>query len=87
MGNLQSHYVDEYFQVRSDFSKEDLRQRFVALYDEGRNLITDSEYKNDTVFFYIYERATPDKKKPIQDAVLVLMAYYFEFCDIFEAPI
>ena len=58
-GNLQSHYVDEYFRVRSDFSKEDLRQRFAELYTEGSNLVTDSKHKNDTVFFYIFERATP----------------------------
>jgi hypothetical protein len=86
-GNLQSHYVDEYFRIRSDFSKEDLRQRFATLYTEGVGLITDSDHKNDTVFFHIFENATPRKIKPIQDAVLVLMAYYFEFCDIFEAPI
>ena len=86
-GNLQSHYVDQYFRVRSDFSKEDLRQRFAALYTEGVNLVADSEHKNDTVFFHIFESATPQKVKPIQDAVLVLMAYYFEFCDIFEAPL
>lgn len=86
-GNLQSHYVDEYFRMRSDFSKEDLRQRFVMFYTEGVNLVTDSDHKNDTIFFHIFERATPQKVKPIQDAVLVLMAYYFEFCDIFEAPL
>ena len=86
-GNIQSHTIQEYFQYRSDFTKEDLRKRFVELYVEGLTMFEDSENKSDLVFFHIFDSATPEKKKPIQDAVLVLMSYYFEFCDIFEPPL
>jgi hypothetical protein len=85
-GNYQRGNVEEYFKIRSDFQKEDLRLRFVDLYNEGLELIPNSDEKNDFVFFHILEKASPNKTKAIKDAVIVLMAYYFECCDIFEEP-
>ena len=45
-----------------------------------------SENKSDLIFFYILEHAYDNKTADIQQAILVLMAYYFESCDIFEEP-
>ncbi len=86
VGSYQKGNVDEYFQLKSDFTKEDLRQRFVELYNDGRNSIQDEEGKNDAIFFYIMYNSSPQRTKSIYDAVIVLMAYYFEYCDIFEPP-
>ena len=54
------------------------------LYEEGKEKIGDD---SDTIFYYILNEANPfpEKKLP-QDAVIVLMSYYFEACDIFEPP-
>lgn len=85
-GDYQKGNVEEYFRVRSSFEKNELRNRFVALYTEGCQLLPDSDEKNDAVFFRILEKASPRNAKAVQDAVIILMAYYFECCDIFEEP-
>lgn len=41
---------------------------------------------NDLVFFDILDSITPGQSKRTQDAAIVLMAYFFESCDIFEDP-
>jgi len=84
-GNYQASNLDEYFKYESQL-KEILKKIFNNIYEGGLKEVPNGDDKNDTVFFYILENASPNKKKPVQDAVLVLMSYYFEYCDIFEEP-
>jgi hypothetical protein len=87
IGNYQHHAIVDFFKMNSMFAKSELKDVFIKLYSQGLDAIPDDVVrKNDLVFFHILERASPSKKKPIQDALLVLMSYYFEYCDIFEAP-
>jgi hypothetical protein len=60
---------------------------FNGLYNEALSIIPDSEDRNDKVFFYIYEKSYPKHSVAIDAAIFTLMAYYFEYCDIFEAPV
>lgn len=88
---LKSHRLNEYaisdfFEYNSDFAKSELRDRFNGLYNEALNVIPDEENKNDKVFFYIYEKSYPKHSMAIDAAIFTLMAYYFEYCDIFKAP-
>jgi len=84
IGNYQVSSVDEFFKYNSNYTKQELRDRFKMLYEEGKEKIGDD---SDTIFYYILNEANPfpEKKLP-QDAVIVLMSYYFEACDIFEPP-
>lgn len=89
---LKSHRINEYaindfFELNSDFAKNELRNVFNGLYTEALSAIPDSENKNDKVFFYIYEKSYPKHSVAVDAAIFTLMAYYFEYCDIFEAPI
>jgi hypothetical protein len=89
---LKCHRINEYaisdfFELNSDFAKNELRNVFNGLYNEALNIIPDSEDKNDKVFFYIYGKAYPKHSIAIDSAIFTLMAYYFEYCDIFEAPV
>jgi hypothetical protein len=84
-GGYQASNLDEYFKYESQL-KEILKKIFNNIYKRGLEVVPHGGDKNDTVFFYILENASPNKKKPVQDAVLVLMSYYFEYCDIFEEP-
>lgn len=84
--NYQSYILDEYFSSNSEFTKSDLRDVFNSLYKEALDLIEEQENKSDLVFFYILDKASPLPEKAVKDSVLVLMSYYFEYCDIFEAP-
>lgn len=85
-GFYHSFIIKDYFEWNSSFQKEELRKIFSGLYDEAKKNLPEGETKNDEIFFYIVNAASPRKAKAIQDAVYVLISYYFEFCDIFETP-
>ncbi|MCF8243647.1 MAG: hypothetical protein K9J37_04535 [Saprospiraceae bacterium] len=85
-GRIHTNDIYHYFRNNSEFPKEDLRLIFNSLYQEAVDKIPENEDKGDEVFLYILKKATPRQTKPIVEAVLILMAYYFEFCDIYEAP-
>lgn len=84
-GRQQGYVIDDYFQYNSSYSKDEIKLRFIKLYEDGMNIMTDSETKTDEVFFYIAKEASPNKTSGVRSAVYVLMAYYFEYCDIFVA--
>lgn len=86
-GQRQNFAINDFFQLNSKFIKEDLREIFSTLYEDAKELIPDSETKNDEIFQYIVEKSSPNEKQSTYDAIFVLMAYYFEYCDIFETPI
>jgi hypothetical protein len=85
-GHRQIYAVQDYFELNSSFLKDDLRKRFSVLYSQGVSEIPDGETKNDQIFLFIRDKSCPKKTLGIQNAVHILMAYYFECCDIFEAP-
>lgn len=84
-GRINNYVIDDFFQNNSDFTKQELRDIFASLYEEGKQLVQQGT-TSDEVFVYILERATPVKARAHQEAVKLLMAYYFEHCDIFEVP-
>ena len=40
----------------------------------------------DRVFFLLLNDIVPGATKQVQDAAIVLIAYFFEKCDVFEDP-
>lgn len=90
--------VDLYFRQNSSFSRQDVRDKLNAIYEESkkRGFIIDTSgcTIEDQQFFYILNEITPEivnphdmrARKDVQDAALVVMAYFFEACDIFEEP-
>jgi len=88
VASYQNGDLEIYFQNTGDFVKNELKTRFKGLYKQSKEIITEKE-KNfaDQRFMYILNNASPNGKKAVRDAVLVLMAFYFEACDIFEKPI
>lgn len=86
-GRRQSYVINEYFGLNSDFVKEELRKRFNSIYNQGKKKIPESDTKNDELFMYILKKSSPSNKMSIYNAVYILMAYYFEYCDIYETPI
>ena len=86
-GQRQSFVIKEYFELNSKFIKEELRQIFNGIYKDAVIAIPDSETKNDEVFQYIIDKSSPKDNFSVHNAVYILMAYYFEYCDIFEIPI
>lgn len=80
--------LESYFNSTGEFVKNELKNRFISLYKQSieKISITNDNYA-DKRFMYILNNASPSDKKAVKDAVLVLMSYYFEACDIFESPI
>lgn len=86
--------VDEYLSMSADFPKQNLRDNLAGYYAESilNNYVsTEGTSVEDLRFTYIFEKIAPDHRDPIRtrlirDAALVLMAKYFETCDIFEEP-
>lgn len=85
-GQRQYFVINEYFELNSKFIKEELRQIFNGIYRQAISEIPESETKNDEIFQYIVDKSIPSENFAYQNAVYVLIAYYFEYCDIFETP-
>ena len=83
VGSYQSAELSKYFHYEPVI-KENLRVKFNELYLKGKMIYGDSP---NEIFYFILNEASPDNEKETMDAVLVLMAYYFEVCDIFEEPV
>ena len=79
-GSYQSAEIDRYFDLNGLFAKNEVCKRMIEIYKEGCRLFPNS---NDEVFFYILNQIDGLENRQRQDAALVLMAYYFETCDIF----
>lgn len=84
-GLISENVIEEYFANNNNFMKDELRDRFNSYY-----LLSKSELSSedpDGIFWDIYSKARPDgANKAVADAVITLMAYYFQCCDIFESP-
>lgn len=94
-GSYQSSSVELFFDRNVDFARQAVRQSlndmYIAAAQEG--FIADPMIgltAQDQMYFYILSSATPlvgrDKLAATQRAVQVLLAYFFESCDIFEEP-
>lgn len=86
--------IDEYFSRNSDFAKSTLRDYLAAYYaDSIKNYPSDphNDDLGDLRFASILERIAPTTGVASHDRLrrevaLVIMAKYFETCDIFEEP-
>lgn len=89
VANYKSGSLENYFELNSNFTKQELRDKLNDLYNQAIKTTfenADDTTINDLVFFDILKKTTPNDLAITQDAALVIMAYYFESCDIFEDP-
>ena len=85
-GSYQEGILKEYFNNEPG-TDEIVQKKFHALYLESKEKYNDNNknYSNNR-FAYILEKASTEDTIAIKSCVLVLMAYYFASCDIFESP-
>lgn len=87
LGSYQAFVLEEFFKQNQD-SRDVLQKIFTRLYVESLQEISDeNEDKNDLVFFQILKKSSQNNSKRIQEAILTLMASFFETCDIFKEPV
>ena len=89
--------LEEYFCSNSKFTRQEVRDRLQELYEKSKILtfsdVPDGPTPSDQQLFQILDEITPKTQKnnqrlatELQNAALVVMAYFFEACDIFEEP-
>lgn len=80
-GYLQVCSLEEYLDNNSDFLADALRDKVNEVYSEEKEL-----FDGDDLFWSIVERLSPRDEQAYQTTVIIIMAKYFETCDIFEDP-
>jgi hypothetical protein len=94
-GSYQSNAVESFFERNVDFARQAVRQSLNDMYMDAaqEGFIADPAIgltAQDQMYFHILSNATPLVSKgqlvAAQRAVQVLLAYFFESCDIFEEP-
>jgi hypothetical protein len=87
--------LENYFRSNSTFARQTVRNKLNQIYKDAKEKQGITAENGTTIgdfrFVTILEEITPrgdDKRraKELQDAALVVMAYFFESCDIFEEP-
>lgn len=80
-GYLQVSSLEEYLANNSDFLADAIRDKVNEVYSEERDL-----HLGDELFWSIVNRLSPKDEQIYQTIVIIIMAKYFETCDIFEDP-
>lgn len=97
VGSYQSEAVADYFSNNSTFARQQLRNHLSAMYTLGRERLRKKKVSKDDlgdmVFIDLLNQIMPPGRgvssrlrADAQAAALVVMAFYFEACDIFESP-
>lgn len=77
--------LEKYLKLKMTLA-DDLQKHLTQVYIDIKTEWKDVEAKNNNIFWEIVNRCTPKKGSAYQNAVLTIMAKYFESCDIFEEP-
>lgn len=96
--NYRCGTLEEYFKANSNFTRQEVRNRLKGIYEASATKDFPDGEGNATLedqrLFYILKEVAPtppnqDRRleKELQDAALVILAYFFESCDIFEEPV
>lgn len=80
-GFFQVASLDDYLNNESNFFAEEIKDKVREIYVDLKN-----NYSGDELFWEIVAKISPRQETGIQTAVIILLAKYFETCDIFEEP-
>ncbi|WP_342304384.1 ABC-three component system protein [Methanolobus sp. ZRKC5] len=80
-GCIQLSSLNKYLKNNSDFLVDSLRDKMNEIYIQEKK-----DNSGDELFWAIINCASPRPEQIYQISVIVIMAKYFETCDIFEEP-
>lgn len=81
IASYQLHNLEEYLSNNSSFAAESLRERVSEVYIQEKE-----KYSGNHLFMKLVERLSPRNVQAYQNVVMIILAKYFEACDIFEEP-
>ena len=91
LNNARYHInkIDDFYNNMPTFNKDDLRNHLRSIYIEAVSTIDNAKPNySDEVFFYILNKITyKPESKAVADNALIILASFFESCDIFEEPV
>jgi hypothetical protein len=89
-GSFHAGVVERYFSLNSNFAKQEVRDLLNQIYQgalaSGAKKVGRGINASDLVFFDVLQAIVPNNTEAAQGAAVVLMAHFFESCDIFEDP-
>lgn len=80
-GFYQRYSLDDYLASNGDFLADSLRDQMNNIYIEQ-----EVEHSGDDLFWAIVNYASPRQARAFQTTVIIIMAKYFETCDVFKEP-
>jgi len=80
-GYFQIGSLDEYLDNQSNFFADEIKDKIREVYIKNKD-----KHSGTLLFWEMIKVITPKTESAYQVAVIVLMAKYFETCDIFEEP-
>jgi hypothetical protein len=80
-GYPKIYSLEKYLENNGNFISEQLRNKLNETY-----LILKKSKKCDDLFWAIVDKLSPFQESSYQTVVIIIMAKYFETCDIFEEP-
>lgn len=81
-GYFEQGSLDRYLKNNSDFTSSELQQRVNTLYRELKESLDSTR----DIFWELVSKLSPVSNTDYQASAIVIMAKYFETCDIFEEP-
>lgn len=79
--SYQLHNLEVYLSDNSDFVADELRDKINEIYQQEKAINS-----GDYLFMSMVEQLSPKLTQPYQNTVIIILAKYFEACDIFEEP-
>ncbi|CAM3231941.1 ABC-three component system protein [Filibacter tadaridae] len=79
--SYQLYNLEAYLSDNSSFVADTLRDKMNEVYQQEK-----TNKSGDQLFMAMVQQLTPKQTQPYQNTVIIVMAKYFETCDIFEEP-
>jgi len=88
--SFQAGAVLTFFQRNATVSKKAIRDKLADIYLHQRDTVAktalNGSQQGDSIFFGMLKEIVPSESVAAQDAAIVLMAHFFESCDIYDDP-
>lgn len=85
--HLNASDIEIFFSQYGEVVEEEIKDRFVFIYKNVKDTVPNTiEHYGDNIYYLIMDSIKPNNKRGTIAAIENLIAYYFECCDIFEAP-
>src|SRR5262249_28279167 len=89
-GSFQVGAVLSFFQKNATVSKADIRDKLADIYLNNKSAVANTNLngiqRGDAIFFSMLKEIVSSESAAVQDAAIVLMAHFFESCDIYDDP-